>query len=284
MEWRSEAVASGESCAAGLVTGLALLGSTRYTGTVKASEPIERCVICKAGAATAAVAWDCLPVSAFGNPAKAEVKVATIGLNPALNEFGSGARFRKPRKSRLPILEDYGKDRREDLGDPDVEDARNRRSNYFADTERVWHGYFEPLECLLGRVDALWSYAIGTAIHFDLVGCATNERWGALSREYVKVLVTNCREHFLRTLVSLPNGTVLLLNGRSVWELFDSTGVRLQRDCEAELISLQTNLVGWRGSVILEDREFRFRGWSTQVGRLKPVERVELAYWVRRSL
>jgi hypothetical protein len=223
--------------------------------------------------------WSCLPVPAFGNPSGKRVKVATIGLNPALNEFQIRGTW-KPAELRLPILNDYHKQTREELIETNIEKATKRRENYFTDLQRSPHGYFESLDSVLGRVNHLWSFALGSAVHFDLVACSTQKKWGDLDTESRKTLVTNCRPHFLRTLSELPSGTLLLLNGSSVCdELFRFGSVSF--DVGPELILIEPQIFGRRGLITIGKRQFAFRGWNFPVNRLTQLQRLELVIWLR---
>ena len=66
----------------------------------------------------------------FGSVSEKWVKVATIGLNPALNEFRQNG-IAKARNLRLPILSDYGAAARINLNAADSDDAKKRREEYF---------------------------------------------------------------------------------------------------------------------------------------------------------
>ena len=73
---------------------------------------IERCERCVESliSGTQAVA-DCLPVPCFGDLAGYNLKVVTVGLNPALNEFYNFG-IPKSREHRLALLGDYRRVRR----------------------------------------------------------------------------------------------------------------------------------------------------------------------------
>ncbi|HEU0040683.1 MAG TPA: hypothetical protein VFR76_15560 [Verrucomicrobiae bacterium] len=110
---------------------------------------IESCSICLNDQTTAnAVVGKCLPVPVFGNHHRDKIKVATIGLNPALDEFHENDEW-KQKEQRLPILDDYGRLKRESLSAENIQDATRRRENYFTDVQRDWHSYFDALDCLL---------------------------------------------------------------------------------------------------------------------------------------
>jgi hypothetical protein len=233
-------------------------------------EPIEKCVICRNTAAESDVVWNCLPVPAFGNPKSDQVKVATIGLNPALNE------------PRLPRLADYGKKSREELTDANVKDSAKCRENYFIECEKHWHNYFETLDSFLGRVNHLWSYA-RNVVHIDLVACATKEKFAKTNEKSREILITNCRRHFLRTLIQLPKEAMLLLDGRAVCDNLLRLG-RVNFDVGPELILItpRVRVKGLCGSITINERQFKFRGWNMPVGKLNRLQRIDLAIWLRR--
>jgi hypothetical protein len=230
--------------------------------------PIQRCGICRGTAAEVIVNWDLIPVPSFGNPSKSDVKVATIGLNPAHNE------------PRLPKLSVYRKNSREDLTDDDLSLCASRCEQYFNTGEESWHEYFRKFESLLGRANHFWSYA-RNAVHIDLVACVATVRFrliGDLARES---LVRNCRPHLLKTLGELPDGTMLLLDGEVVCDNILSFG-KATYDIGPEVILIKPPLVGLRGSVTIDGRKFEFSGWKDlSVGGMGVLDRIDLANWLR---
>ena len=225
--------------------------------------PIVRCSECRGSAAEAVVDWNHLPVPCFGDPANPLVRIATIGLNPAVNE------------PQLPSLTEYHKHARKDLSARDVVNCELWRERYFADTE--WHNYFNSLDSLLGRINPNWSYA-RNAVHIDLVACSTTSKFGNISQYFQQTLIKRCRLHFLRTLARLPKETILFLNGQTVCDEILSQATF---EVGPELIVTEPKVVGWRGSVTIAEREFKFRGWNVPVAHLNPLERIELAAWLR---
>lgn len=179
---------------------------------------IEKCHHCVGSQACEnQVKNECLPVSAFGKVLGKSVKAATIGLNPALNEFYLYDYITlKNRSLRLAALIDYNKKSRADLQEADIDNAKTRREEYFTNGEREPHSYFEKLESLISRIEPRWSYVSGSVVHIDLAACATCVRWSELSNDCKKGLIANCRGHFLKTLSQLPNGTMLLVRDSRV--------------------------------------------------------------------
>jgi hypothetical protein len=165
---------------------------------------IEKCHHCIGSQACEnQVVNECLPVSAFGNVSGKSVKVATIGLNPALNEFYlSDYITLKNRSLRLAALVDYNITSRADLQEADIEDVKRRREEYFINAEREPHSYFEKLESLISRIEPRWSFVSGRVVHIDLVACATRVRWSKLSDNCQKELIGNCREFFWKLYLS----------------------------------------------------------------------------------
>ena len=250
---------------------------------MKAMTTIEQCERC-IGSSTCQkqVVNECLPVNAFGNVSEKQVKVATIGLNPALNEFRhSGIAI--PRNQRLPILSDYNATSRINLQTADVDDAKKRREEYFKHHEREWHSFFEKMECLVGRIQPTWSYFWGSAVHVDMVACATEVRWSGLTADCQSELLTNCRGHFLATLSRLPDGTMLLFDGARVTNEMRQLGLQYEQIGGVELINIR-GMSGCLGTLKFGDKTFPFRSWSTPASKLTLPWRYDLAFWVRGTL
>jgi hypothetical protein len=251
---------------------------------------IEKCHRCVGSQACQnQVVNECLPVSAFGNVSGKSVKVAIIGLNPALNEFyHSDYITLKNRSQRLAALSDYNLTSRADLQEADIKDAKKRREEYFINADREWHSHFEKLEGLISRIQPLWSFVSGRLVHIDLVACSTRVRWSDLLDDCQKELLTNCRSHFLTTLSQLPNGTMLLLDGSRVLsemknDEIKKLGLIFEQEGEKKLINIQWNY-GYIGKLKWADKEFPFRGWSMPVGKLSQLWRYDLSAWICGTL
>jgi hypothetical protein len=244
---------------------------------------VERCQKCRGGNAETSVVWECLPVPAFGDLESGRIKVATIGLNPALDDWMENGRW-KPIQERLPAIMDFQVVDREELTDAHIQTAIGKRANYFMDLQRSWHPWFMPLEALLGRVNSLWSYGNGSVVHLDLVACPTRDRFGALHGDCRKSLMTNCKEHFLRTLEKLPAETLLFLNGHWILDNLQHLDFKVRFDGGPDLITIEPQIIGWKGSLSFGQMQFPFRCWSAPVGKLHPRLQVEVSIWLRGSL
>jgi hypothetical protein len=210
----------------------------------------------------------------------------TIGLNPALNEFISKGVIIPNRTERLPVLADYNTQTRGRLNEEALTDAQKRREEYFRDERRSWHFYFEKLEHLLSRIDPKWSYINGTAAHLDLVGCATNDRWSDLSPHCKKEMVNNCREHFFGSLSGIQNGVMLLLDGQTVMDWMQSAEIFFEETAAETTINITSGrrMAGRLGRLRFREKEFRFRCWPTPAGKLNPVWRRHIAFWVQWTI
>lgn len=190
----------------------------------------------------------------------------------------------KERSQRLAILGDYdGVERREDLRDADVHDAKQRRERYFSDPDRGWHPHFEKLDGLLGRIDQEWTYVLGRVVHVDLVACATRARWGELGGGCKKEMLGNCRERFLANLSSVPDGTLVLLDGSAVSREIMGPGLEVEQSGGEQLINMRGDR-GWVGRMAVGGKAFAVRGWSTPAGKLSALWRHDLAFWLRGTL
>jgi len=225
----------------------------------------------------------CLPVPFFGDFTHPLLKIVTIGLNPALNEYNDYDGEPKNRSQRLALLADFDKDTRADLQDTDVAEARKRRMEYFIDPGRNWHSYFEKMDAIINRVDPGWSYLMGSAAHLDLVACATRKRWGKMTGKAQASLICNCRQYFLDSLSTLASRTVLLCDGRRVMQEMRNLALPLEMR-PPQLINIgeaRGGDCGWIGKLILGDKELPIRGWSSQISQLSTVWRFDLAFWIR---
>lgn len=248
--------------------------------------PIERCNRCVGNpACDNQVVNECLPVPHFGDITKPHLKVVTVGLNPALNEYYHDG-VANHRTKRLALLGDYEVESRTDLRDADVDDAKKRREQYFTDVKRDWHSYFEKMESVLNRVNPGWTYVMGSAVHIDLVGCVTKSRWGKLTSESQTALIGNCREHFVATLSGLPSGTVILCDGPRAIREISNSGLRVEFK-PTQLINVRETFgadAGCVGELFIGEKKFQVRGWTSQVSHLSAVWRYDLAFWLHGTL
>jgi hypothetical protein len=252
---------------------------------------IERCHRCVGNPSCEnQVVATCLPVPFFGDIAKPNLKVVTVGLNPALNEFYTNGTA-KALSQRLALLQDFNVGTRTDLSDEDVLKAKTRRDGYFTNHERAWHSYFEKMESVLTRVSPAWTYAFGSAVHIDLVACATEKRFGDLSPETKSSLIGNCREHFVSTLSTLPNSTMILCDGPRATRELQTEGMQnmgLHAAMQpAQLINVRkpgSGDTGWIGELSFQGKKFPLRGWSSQVSQLTAVWRIDLASWIHGTI
>src|SRR5665213_960263 len=239
---------------------------------------IERCEAC-CEAADNGILWESLPVPVFGNPRSTRVKVATIAVNPAGGEFLVGANA-KTREERLPLLRDYHKRQRRDLGSSDILDAQERRDSCFCIAQGIprncCHPWFDPLELILRGMNPDWSYFKCTVVHIDLVACATERAWRSVPEQAKKTLQHNCRGHVRRTLSELPRGTLLLSNG------VEPKDIPVEIDFELEILNALPRLKIWRGTVLLDSRLFPFLGWSVTAKNMKDDQKASLWAVVRQ--
>ena len=244
---------------------------------------IEKCCRCIGNPACEnQVVNESLPVPAFGDVTNKKLRVVTIGLNPALNEFLNYDGTIKEQSQRLAMSSDYGVERN-DLSDINVKNAVERREGYYTNVDRWWHSYFEKLEGVLCRVNPDWSYATGSVAHIDLVACATRRAWGDLSQGCKGELLKNCRDHFLATLSRVPKGTLLLFDGSTVTAEICNSGLSVVQDGGVKLINIRNNR-GQIGKLKFGEKEFPFRSWSTPVSKIPSFWRYDLAFWLFGTL
>jgi hypothetical protein len=239
----------------------------------------ERCTICLAGLHAGVIEPECIPVPWFGALSD-RVAAATVGLNPALTEWQHEARWR-PTEWRLPILGDFAVADRGKLTDFQLAQVEVKRTAYFGNKP---HSYFDPLELLLQCANPAWSYHTGTAIHLDLVACATTQRWGLLRSDAKAVLTANCAERLRQTLRLVPAQTILLLNGKpardGLLEAVTPAGVT-PRDDDIREISGASGTTGFAGHVSVTSSSLRYFGWSTPLSKATGPAALAIALWIR---
>ncbi len=236
---------------------------------------IERC-----GPCSGSIQPECLPVASFGDASAENVQVATIGLNPALDEWTTNTGGWKLRSHRVATLFDYRVTARTELTDAHLADARARAHTYFSNKQREWHSYFEVFDGVLGRINSGWSYALGTAVHIDLVACATRQRFGKVSD--TAKLISNCHQHFRRAVGSLPPNTKLLFNGISIVNRLSEFGGVIVEDPQSESHRDTPGRVH-HGTINIGGRLFEWAAPEKSLRSVHPSDCVEFCRCLRQS-
>jgi len=241
---------------------------------------IEHCVDCKQGALEKCVMWRALPVPAFGMVESNRVKVATIGLNPVSSEFVDERSEWKNKEERLPVVMDYGLESRGELNGDARSYALAKRRMYFLESKRESLPWFGKMQGVMSALRQGWFYNKGTAVHVDLVACATWQSWGDLSPSNQQSLMKQCLPKFKATLDELHYRVVVLLDGRTASEW-------VMKQCGAESVVEQQleaseKLTVWKGMVGTGNGLHRFYGWSTPVNRIRNA--IGLVRWLQQEL
>jgi hypothetical protein len=218
--------------------------------------------------------WQCLPVPVFGHHNFPNVRVATVGLNPSATEFLNDERDWKSATERLPLVIDFGVRKRDRLSAVNLNQAANQRATYF---QRPHHPFFSSLQGLLSAINTEWNYVTGTAVHIDLVACGTWRAWNNLSAQTTKAMIENCHNHLKRTLTELPDGTLLLLGGRKV-----NTTLAANFGIEEPVEEMIGDVTVWRGSLQVEDKCFKYKGWNMPINHLPNWH--DLVRWLRGEI
>jgi hypothetical protein len=179
---------------------------------------------------------------------------------------------------RMNYLAIRAQNRRE-ISDVQGRQVAEKRSNYFTKNGREPHPWFKVLQGVMSAAGMNWSYANATAVHVDVVACATWREWGRLHPEAKEVLITNCFSKFTDTLCKLRSSAWLLLDGRTVFET-------VRQRCGA-VLSVETEvgenprLEVWRGHLSSAFGKREFLGWSNPVSKQKNQQ--PLVAWLRRQ-
>ncbi len=172
------------------------------------------------------LAWAC-PVPYFGRLGRATA--ATVGINPSPREFVDGdGRELDGAERRLPTLRSLG------LRDWSEADSGHLRAilascdGYF--DQRPYDRWFRVLDAILAPLGATYYGGSPSACHVDLVPYATAEKWGVLSPNQRRRLLSAGRSAagmFVRDSAI----EILVLNGQSVVREFETvSGARLRSE------------------------------------------------------
>ncbi len=166
---------------------------------------------------TSIIPWSC-PVVSFGDSTSASL--ATVGLNPSNREFvdATGAELDGPYR-RFHTLSS--------LGLSDWSHARTRHIGriwescvaYFS--RNPYDAWFRQLDFLVRDTGASYYGVNAGACHLDLIPYATARKWVQLS-QYERMRLLERSGHVLGRLISSSRIDVLVLNGRSVVERFET--------------------------------------------------------------
>jgi hypothetical protein len=232
---------------------------------------IEQCVDCFGSAAHADIMWETLPVPWFGDVLSKRIDVATVALNPSWREFETEEgieRKLKESKERLPVVMDFGAQGRYcEVPCVRVQQGAAARTEYFdfAKSGRKPNGWFDALQDVMTATGRNWSYAGGTAVHLDLVACATRRVWRYLSGKAQKDLVSKCSPNFIDTLLKLRSEARLMLDGKRVFESMESQCGAVARLKEP----IWDNITVWRGHLSSDFGQREFLGWNQPVNQQK---------------
>jgi hypothetical protein len=158
------------------------------------------------------------PVVAFGDMRRATI--ATLGLNPSKFEFlHHRGGEREGVERRLETLKSLGTSDLANASPSIVAKVFEGCNDYFQTDHNPYRLWFNPLEKILKRVDADYSYYTGLACHLDLVQWATDPVWGELEGgEQEKLLAADLS--FFRAQLSQEQIRLLLLCGKTVIEQY----------------------------------------------------------------
>jgi len=236
---------------------------------------VEQCMDCFDSSANACVMWQAIPVPWFGRIDTA--RVATVGLNPSWTEFVTKELVWRNVGERLPLVMDAGVEKRSEITGAHAHQMAEARKNYFKPGEREPHPWFNALQGVMNAAQMNCTYAAGTAVHLDVVACATWREWGKLDGTAKASLVTKCFSKFTETLKKLPLTARLLLDGRTV---FETVTTRCNGVVEStKVVGENPGLEVWRGKLSGEFGGREFLGWSNPVNRQNNQQ--PLVAWLR---
>jgi hypothetical protein len=193
------------------------------------------------------------PVISFGDPSAASV--ATLGLNPSINEFESDGRKLDGEAQRLETLTSLGVSSLTDAPEAVLKAVVDACNNYFK--RNPYRRWFDKLEEILAGIGT--SYFDGSACHLDLVQWTTNPVWGELRPPTLQRALLEQDVPFLLDQLRYHSIEVLLLNGDRVIKEF-AKAAQVELPEEPGRINNGCRIVVGRGP-----KDLLVVGWSTNV-------------------
>lgn len=222
-----------------------------------------------------AIVSDSVPITSFGDPRSA--RVASVGINPSVNEFCSGKQGKpllESHKKRFVDRETLGLGKRDVLTEQQALQVAESRDRYF-DVNPYW-SWFSPMQTYVMSPLGV-SYKDRTAVHLDLVQWATDPVWSLIKDASVQNRLVDDDLPFLRTLIAQGGYDLIVLNGRTVVETFRRFGMFEVEYEEKRVLggttrsTLLTGTVGGRHAL----------GWTLNVpGQNLKAQKQGLASWL----
>lgn len=160
------------------------------------------------------------PVPYFG--AAPSSVVATVGINPSSLEFlDEGGHELDGNARRLPTLRSLGLQRWADADSRHLRRVVSSCGAYF--NGQPYERWFGVLERVLSPSGITYYGPEPSAAHLDLVAFATRQKWSSLPFQERRRLLASTSAPFAM-LIRFMSARVLVLNGRSVVEAFESSG------------------------------------------------------------
>lgn len=215
-----------------------------------------------------------LPVTSFGDPNTA--RVATISINPSVNEFCRASGDHPP----LPAEEKRFVDR-ETLGlseheIPTREQAEQvLQSNYDYFKKNPYH-WFNALEkWILKPLGA--SYDDGSATHLDLVQWATHPVWSGIKDTATQEALISQDLPFLTELITTGEFELLLINGVKAFDTLNAHDALQVERTESWKRAGHTSTTMWAGHFAGTP----FIAWSKFLqGQITDAQRQEIRDWL----
>jgi hypothetical protein len=175
------------------------------------------------------------------------------------------------------MVRDFNQHERDGLHDLHIGRTKRKRDNYFTNRPHKW---FAPMQCFLSLISLGWSYAGSTAIHIDIVACATKPSWRDLGYDAQQRLARNCRPSFMDTLSKLRGGTWLLVDGNAAFKALRQVAKVVQRDTHSSKPGVSIH----HGDAQIENRTLRHVGWDLILHHAKFQDVVAIVDYCRLAL
>ena len=218
------------------------------------------------------------PVVAFGNPLTA--KVATVGINPAANEFLDGkGNLLSGDSRRLADFESLGIQEYSEIDESVARTVLNESNTYFLRDESVYRWFGALQKYVLDPLG--FSFKEASAAHLDLVQWSTDPVWGKIQDDAARDLLIQDDIRFLGEMLGAGSYSRVFLNGSTVVDTLQEFGL-----VDIEEVGLtplgkkgkQSSL--WKGRVVGTESLCLGWGLNLQHSQTTPENKELLSQWI----
>ena len=222
------------------------------------------------------------PVVAFGNPMTA--KVATIGINPAAQEFLDGkGNLLAEESRRLADFRSLGIEAYSEMNESLARKVLEESNSYFRKDESVYRWFGDLQTYVLEPLG--FSFKDSTAAHLDLVQWSTAPVWGQIDDHTARDTLIQDDIRFLGEMLRAGSYGFVFMNGSKVVGTLQKFGlVEIQQVGLTPLGKKGKQSPLWKGRVVGTDSVCLGWGLNLQHSQTTPENKALLRKWIGENL